>query len=100
MIFGLSYPEFKSVNDGVPKEFDAIIYKSLDTAIHLVAQTEKGVVMLKRDLKSAFRHIPVSPLDQWLLLFEWNGKYYVDMSLPLGLRTAPRLFNLFAEALH
>ena len=56
--------------------------------------------MMKRDLKSAFRHIPISPQDHWLLVFEWRGQYYVDMFLPFGLRTAPRIFNLFAEAIH
>src|SRR5436190_21461885 len=49
--------------------------------------------MMKRDLKAAFRHIQ-------LLLFEWNGQFFVDMFLPFSLRTAPRIFNLFAEALH
>ena len=56
--------------------------------------------MMKRDLKSAFRHIPVSPADYWLLIFEWQGKFYMDLFLPFGLRTAPRIFNLFSEALH
>src|SRR5579859_1862347 len=56
--------------------------------------------MMKRDLKAAFRHIPISPCDYWLLLFEWQGRYYVDMFLRFGLRTAARIFNLFAEALH
>lgn len=32
-------------------------------------------------------------------MFEWDSKFYVDM-LPLGLRTAPWIFNLFGEALH
>src|SRR5271170_5847354 len=56
--------------------------------------------MMKRDLKAAFRHVPINPCDYWLLIFEWDGKFYVDMFLPFGLRTAPRIFNLFAEALH
>src|SRR5437667_8040899 len=56
--------------------------------------------MMKRDLKTAFRHVPISPCDYWLLVFEWNGQFFVDMFLPLGLRTAPRIFNLFAEVLH
>ena len=56
--------------------------------------------MMKRDLKSAFRHIPINPCDYWLLIFEWQGKFYVDMFLPFGLRTAPRIFNLYTEALH
>jgi len=51
-------------------------------------------------LKDAFRNIPVSPFDYWLLLFEWLGKFYVDVALPFGLSTAPFLFNLFAEGLH
>ena len=63
MIFDLSYPEFVSVNDNIPKEFDAIIYESLDIMIQLIAQTGKRVIMLKRDLKSIFRHISISPLD-------------------------------------
>jgi hypothetical protein len=56
--------------------------------------------MLKRDLKSAFRHVPISPHDYWLLIFEWDGSFYIDMFLPFGLRTAPRIFNMFSEALH
>ena len=99
-IFNLSSPEGHSVNDGIPKEYGRIIYETLDDAIRLVAQAGKGAVMMKRDLKSAFRHVPIAPCDYWLLLFEWQGKFYVDMFLPFGLRTAPRIFNLFAEALH
>ena len=56
--------------------------------------------MIKRDLKSAFRHIPIAVSDYWLLIFEWEGQYYIDMCLPFDLRTAPRIFNLFAEVIH
>jgi len=48
----------------------------------------QGAIMLKRDLKSAFRHIPISPEDYWCLIFEWQGKYYTDLFLPFGLQTA------------
>jgi len=99
-IFDLSSPEGHSVNDGIPKQYGSIVYETINDAIWLVAQAGKGAVMMKRDLKSAFRHIPINPCDYWLLLFEWQGKFYVDMFLPFGLRTAPRIFNLFAEALH
>ena len=100
VIFDLSSPEGASVNDGIPKEYGTLVYETLNDAIRLVAQAGKGAIMMKRDLKSAFRHIPVNPCDYWLLLFEWNGQFFVDMFLPFGLRTAPRIFNLFAEALH
>ena len=100
VIFDLSSPEGTSVNDGIPKEYGTLVYETLNDAIQLVAQAGRGAVMMKRDLKAAFRHIPISPCDYWLLLFEWNGQFFVDMFLPFGLRTAPRIFNLFAEALH
>jgi len=48
-------------------------------------------------LESAFRHIPVSPLDTPLLDLYWQNKYYAEQYLPFGLRTAPYIFNLFAE---
>ena len=99
-IFDLSCPESSSVNDGIPKEYGTIAYETLQDAMRLVAAAGRGAPMMKRDLKSAFRHIPVSPGDYWLLIFEWQGKFYVDLFLPFGLRTAPRIFNLFSEALH
>ena len=100
VIFDLSSPEGASVNDGIPKEYGTLVYETLNDAIQLIAQAGRGAVMMKRDLKAAFRHVPINPCDYWLLLFEWNGQFFVDMFLPFGLRTAPRIFNLFAEALH
>ena len=32
--------------------------------------------------------------------FQWDNKFYKECCLPFGLRTAPFLFNLLAEALH
>ena len=54
--------------------------------------------MMKRDLKAAFRMIPVCTEDQWLLIFEWGENYYQELFLPFGLRTALFIFNLFGEA--
>jgi hypothetical protein len=82
IIFDLSSPEGFSVNDGIPREFGSLIYETLNDAIQLVAQVGKGAVMMKRDLKAAFRHIPINPCDYWLLLFEWEGRFYVDIFLP------------------
>ena len=57
-------------------------------------------MMMKRDLKSAFRHVSVNSCDYWLLFFEWQRKFYVNMFLFFELRTSSRIFNLFVEALH
>jgi hypothetical protein len=100
LIFDLSCPEGRSVNDGIPEEYGAIHYESLAHAMALVENVGENALLVKRDLKSAFRYIPVSPLDYWCLIFEWNGIFYIDTFLPFGLRTAPRIFNLFSEAIH
>ena len=55
--------------------------------------------MAKFDIKSAYRQIPIHPDDSWLLGMEWKGQLYVDTPLPLGLRSAPMIFNAVAEAL-
>jgi hypothetical protein len=99
-IFDLSYPAGTSVNDGINPIFGELHYETFDAALREIAKLGRGTLMLKRDLKSAFRHIPVCTEDYCFLIFEWNGKYYIDLFLPFGLRTAPFIFNLFAEALH
>ena len=55
--------------------------------------------MSKTDVQSAFRIIPVHPLDWELLGMQWKGLYFFDMVLPFGLRSAPYLFNLLSEGL-
>ena len=70
MIFDLSLPDDHSINDDILKKYEIIIYEILDNAIRLIAQAERETVMMKRDLKSTFRHVPINPCDYWLLVFE------------------------------
>ena len=100
MIFNLSYSEFISINNNILKEFDAIIYESLDIMIQLIMQIEKEIIIFKHDLKFIFRYIFINSLDYWLLIFKWNDKYYIDIFLSFELRTTSRLFNLFAKVLY
>ena len=98
-IFHLSSPDGDSVNDHIPKEYGTLAYETFRDAVKSIAKSGKGSILLKRDLKAAFRKIPVCKEDQWLLLFEWAGHYYQELFLPFGLPTAPFIFNLFREAL-
>src|SRR5436190_3312756 len=54
IIFDLSSPNNRSVNDGIPTQYRSIVYETLNNAIRLVAQAGRGAVIMKRDLKSAF----------------------------------------------
>ena len=56
--------------------------------------------MGKVDVKSAYRIIPVHPLDRHLLGMFWQDGYYIDLALPFGLRSAPAIFNSLADLFH
>ena len=96
----LSYPQGFSVNDGIPTEFSSLKYQTLDDAISLIAKHGRHTTLRKRDLKDAFRRRPVSPYDYWLLIFEWDGQFYIDLALAFGMSTSPFIFNFFSEGLH
>jgi hypothetical protein len=72
----------------------------IDDIYDQIIKAGPGCTIIKRDIKDAFRMVPVAKDNQHLLAFQWNGSTYVECCLPFGLATAPFLFNLFAEALH
>ena len=69
----------------------------MDDAVEHIQQLGKGAQLVKLDLKSAYRVIPVHPHDQHLLAISWGGGIYVDRALPFGLRSAPKIFSTVAD---
>ena len=51
------------------------------------------------DIASAYRTVPVHPVDRMLLGMRWQGDLLVDGALPFGLRSAPKIFTAVADAL-
>ena len=99
-IHHLSWPADTSVNDGIPDEEAVISYDMFQRAVDDLIASGTGSLMIKLDLEQAFRQIPVRPADWHLLGFTWLRKFYYDIVFGFGLRSAPYIFNLFAEALH
>ncbi len=66
-------------------------YISVENAVQLVVK--KGLM----DIKSAYRIVPIHPNDRWLLGMTWEGRVFVDATLPLGLRSAPKIFTAIAD---
>ena len=99
MIMHLSAPLDSSINDGINKQDFTLRYSTVDDAAHIIQQLGPATLLAKIDIKSAFRTIPVRPQDRELLGIHWQHKYYVDCCLPFGLRSAPYIFNQYAEAL-
>ncbi len=99
-IHHLSHPRGESVNDYIPDGACEMRYTSFQEVLQLVTNAGWHCIILKRDVKDAFRNVPVAPQHQWLLSFRWGGKFYKETRLSFGLATALFIFNLFTETLH
>lgn len=96
LIHHLSFPEGDSVNDYISDSDAKVKYIKFDEAVELVASMGRGAQIAKADLKDAFRILPVNCADFDLLGFSLQGKYYYDMSLPMGMKTSCKLFEEFS----
>ena len=63
----------------------------------MVSRLGRGALTAKFDVETAYRNIPVHPSDRFLLGMKWQEFYYVDLTLPFGLRSAPYIFNSVAD---
>ena len=66
LITDLSFPMRASVNDGIDPVLCSLSYESVDKIASLVLQLGVGSLMAKVDIESAYRLIPVHPLDHLL----------------------------------
>ena len=92
-ILDLSWPSGSSVNDGISKEFYlgdpvTLTYPTVDDIAARIARFGSGCLLFKRDLKRAYRQLPVDPFDYPLLGYSWRDSLYFDVRLPMGLRSA------------
>ena len=99
LIVDLSAPQGYSVNDGISEALCSLKYPSVHDGAQLAMQLGKGALMAKIDLQNAYRILPIHPDDRKLLGVRWNGRVYVDAALPFGLRSAPKIFKVFADCL-
>jgi len=54
--------------------------------------------MAKIDVQQAYRNVPIHPQDRWLLGILWEGKFFIDVTIPFGLCSAPKIFTALADA--
>ena len=94
----MSSPEGASVNDGVKESWCSLSYATVTDAAHGITAYRRGATLIKLDIRSAHRVVPVHPEDRWLMGMLWEGSLYVDTALPFGLRSAPKIFTALADA--
>ena len=100
LITDLSFPLNQSVNDGIDPSLCSLSYITVEDVAAVVAHLGVGTLLVKVDIESAYRLVPVHPQDRPLQAMRWKDKLYVDPMLPFGLRSAPKIFNAVADALN
>lgn len=103
LIHDLSYPSVGSVNAEIDPEQFSLHYATIDDAAAYCVEFDVPF-LAKLDLKDAYKHVAVSPLDWHLLGFQWGEsegqpQFYFSKVLNFGLRSAPALFDIFASTL-
>ncbi len=86
-----------SVNDGIPPDLYLLRYIHVDNAIAALIRLGPGAMMAKFDVEAAYQNIPIHPDKQFLLGMRWHEQFFVDLTLPFGLRSAPFIFNSVAD---
>ena len=89
----LSSPTDASINYGIQKDLCSLSYTSVDVVAEIILALGRGALIAKMDIKQAYRMVPVHPEDCRLLGMRWDGKVFVDKTLPFGLRSAPLIFS-------
>ena len=97
LIMDLSQPEGHSINDSISKDEFPTQYVHFDVATEYIMAMGRGCLLCKVDIKHAYRLLPVRPEDWPLLVYFWEGSYFVDLKLPFGGRSSSSIFTDFAD---
>src|SRR6266487_4502949 len=75
-----------SINDGIDKTDFANSCKNVPCATKWIRELGEGCILIKLDIKEAYRVIPIHPIDQILQDIIHNNKLYFDRCLTFGNR--------------
>ena len=103
VILDLSFPPENSINNGISKDTYLgqpvnLKYPSVDDLVELVKLKGRNCLIFKRDLKRAYRQIPIDPGDVNLVGFHWKNHIFVDRVLTMGLRSSAHICQRVTSA--
>ncbi len=98
LIQHLSYPTGQSVNDGIPQELSSVKYQTIDQVIDTILTLGQNTWLMKTDIKSAFRIVPIKPEEYPLMGIKVDGKYYFNRTLPMGASSSCAIFEEISSA--
>ena len=93
VVMDLSFPPGSSVNHGIPPgtylgDQFKLYLPGIDRLVEFILAKGHNCLVFKKDLRRAYRQLPVDPKDYSLLGFCYQGKFYFDTCCPFGLRSS------------
>ena len=103
VIIDLSWPHENSVNAGIHKDSYlgtdfSLTFPTVDHITDALKQIGRGAHLFKIDIKRAFRHVKIDPLDYDLLGLFWEG-HFIDTCLPFGTRHGTQIFQRLSDSI-
>jgi hypothetical protein len=88
-----------SVNDLLSPGWSTVELPNIRDVKRMFSKAGRGCIFLKEDIKAAYRLLAVRLHDLVFLVFRCGKEHFLDTRLSFGLRTAPRIFSVFADTL-
>lgn len=90
---------FPSINSLIPLEEFSLHYHDIKQANTLIKHAGRGAWLVKVDITSAFKVMPIHP-DFWhLFCICWREKFYISTRLTFGCRSSTKIFDMLSEAI-
>ena len=100
LIHDLAYPyNSESVNSCIPEENSTMKYHHIDEVINMALAIGICTKGTRCDIEMAFRHQSMHKSQLFLLGFMFQGKYYINCSLPFGAASSCAIFEKVALVL-
>ena len=100
LIHNLAFPyDHQSVNKCIPPEEKSVTYHYIDELIQLALDLGPNIWGCRVDFSHAFRNLPILLKDLALLGFTFEGKYYINSSVPFGSASSCLIFERVATVL-
>lgn len=97
--FPTNNPNNPSVNSEINSDDFPCEWGSFSDMYKIVAEAPDGAEGATFDVDSAFRNIPVHPIDRPHIVVIWNGLAYADGNVPFGAASSGGVWGRVADAL-
>ena len=104
VIMDLSWPHGAAINDGIDEVAyidgpATITLPSAEYMVQRILELGPGAWLYKTDLARGYRQLRVDPLDWPFLGFQYQGRHYMDICPPFGLRSSAMCMQRTSEAI-